>query len=92
MAEIKAHWEDDRKAFGDVNDSDIESQDLGQGVMTGGHLNEDEDEFKPTQNEILEYAQFLGMDIVQDEDLLYIAEEGVSSLFKFKMLNLNVVS
>ena len=59
------HWEDDRKAFGDVNDSDIESQDLGgQGVMTGDHLNDDEDEFKPTQNEILEYAQFLGMDIV----------------------------
>ena len=28
--------------------------------------------------EIYEYAEFLGMDLNEDQDLLYIAEEGVS--------------
>ena len=58
------------------NDSDLESAEMG-GVGSG-MMQEEDEEFKPTQNEILEYAQFLGMDIMQDQDLLYIAEEGVS--------------
>lgn len=29
--------------------------------------------------EIIEYAEFLGMDLQEDADLLFIAEEGVSS-------------
>ena len=63
-------------ASGLEDESDLESAEMG-GVASG-MMQEEDDEFKPTQNEILEYAQFLGMDIMQDQDLLYIAEEGVS--------------
>ena len=48
--------------------------------------------------EILEYAKFLGMDIDQDRDLLYIAEEGVTAYFnlsyswKLPYLNLGKLS
>lgn len=44
--------------------------------------NEDQDDveeiYDPTQNEIIGYAEFLGMVLPDDADLLYIAEEGVS--------------
>ena len=38
----------------------------------------DEEEYEPTEQEIIGYADFLGMDLVEDRDLFYIAEEGVS--------------
>lgn len=37
-----------------------------------------EEVYEPTQQEILQYAEFLGMNLQEDADLLYIAEEGVS--------------
>ena len=45
----------------------------------------DEEEYEPTQQEIYGYAEFLGMTLPDDADLLYIAEEGVSfsSCLKF---------
>lgn len=38
----------------------------------------DEEEYEPTQQEIFGYAEFLGMSLPDDADLLFIAEEGVS--------------
>jgi hypothetical protein len=38
----------------------------------------DDEEYEPTEQEIIGYAEFLGMDLDEDKDLLYIAEEGVS--------------
>lgn len=38
----------------------------------------DDEEYEPTEQEIIGYAEFLGMDLDEDRDLLYIAEEGVS--------------
>ena len=38
----------------------------------------EEEEYEPTQQEILGYAEFLGMSLPEDADLFYIAEEGVS--------------
>ncbi len=35
--------------------------------------------YKPTQQEILEYARFLGMDPVEDKKYFYIAEEGLKA-------------
>ena len=40
----------------------------------------EEEEYEPTQQEIFGYAEFLGMSLPDDADLLYIAEEGVSYL------------
>jgi hypothetical protein len=34
-------------------------------------------DYEPTQKEILEYAEWLGMDIHSDKDLLWIAREGL---------------
>jgi len=38
----------------------------------------DDEEYEPTEQEIIGYAEFLGMDLDEDRDLFYIAEEGVS--------------
>lgn len=38
---------------------------------------DDEEEYQPTEQEIIDYAKFLGMVLPEDHDLLYIAEEGV---------------
>lgn len=35
--------------------------------------------YEPTQEEVLEYAKWLGMDTVEDSDLLYIAREGLKA-------------
>ena len=35
--------------------------------------------FEPTQEEVLEYAKWLGMDTDNDSDLLYIAREGLKA-------------
>ena len=35
--------------------------------------------YEPTSDEILEYAKWLGMDVVEDADLLYIAKEGLKA-------------
>ena len=41
-------------------------------------LEEEDDEFyEPTDDEIIEYAEYLGMDIEEDSDLLWIAREGL---------------
>jgi len=43
-------------------------------------LEEEIDEnYEPTEEDVLEYAKFLGMDIKEDKDLLYIAKEGLKS-------------
>ena len=39
---------------------------------------DEEEEYQPTEQEIIDYAKFLGMVLPEDHDLLYIAEEGVS--------------
>lgn len=39
---------------------------------------DEEEEYQPTEQEIIDYAKFLGMVLPEDSDLLYIAEEGVS--------------
>jgi len=39
-----------------------------------------ENTFTPTQQEIEDYAEYLGMDISTDTDLIYIAEEGVKAM------------
>lgn len=49
------------------NDSDDDQEEL-------------EEVYEPTQQEIIGYAEFLGMNLQEDADLLYIAEEGVSAL------------
>ena len=48
----------------------------------------DDEEYEPTEQEIIGYAEFLGMDLDEDKDLLYIAEEGVSVLNSFKLVQL----
>ena len=45
----------------------------------------EEEEYEPTQQEIFGYAEFLGMSLPDDADLLYIAEEGVSYLRLLKL-------
>lgn len=35
--------------------------------------------------EIIEYAKFLGMDLDEDQDLMYIAEEGVSTGWQYNL-------
>lgn len=43
-------------------------------------LEEEIDEnYEPSQEEILEYAKFLGMDIVKDRQFFYIAKEGLKA-------------
>jgi len=39
----------------------------------------DDEEYEPTEQEIIGYAEFLGMDLKDDADLLYIAEEGLKA-------------
>ena len=38
---------------------------------------ESDDNYEPLEEEIIGYAQFLGMDLKEDQDLLFIAEEGL---------------
>jgi len=38
-----------------------------------------DDDYNPTQEEIEEYARFLGMDLREDRDLFYIAKEGLKA-------------
>ena len=33
--------------------------------------------YEPSRDEVLEYAKFLGMNLAEDEDLLWIAREGL---------------
>lgn len=43
-------------------------------------LDEEIDEnYNPTKEEIIEYANFLGMDLIKDQDLFYIAKEGLKA-------------
>ncbi len=39
-----------------------------------------DEDYEPTEDEILEYAQYLGIDPEDDPDLLYIAKAGVMNL------------
>jgi hypothetical protein len=41
-------------------------------------IDNDEEVYEPNEQEIIGYAEFLGMVLPDDADLLYIAEEGVS--------------
>ena len=57
---------------------------LPQGVVQGDDqtmiLEEEIDEdYEPTDEEILEYATYLGIDVNKDSDLLYIAKEGLKA-------------
>jgi hypothetical protein len=45
-----------------------------------------EEVYEPLESEIIGYAAFLGMNLPEDNDLLYIAEEGVSSNSKLTVL------
>jgi hypothetical protein len=56
-----------------------------QHITAGAGVKEDED-FQPTQDEVIEYAKFLGMDVDVDKDLFYIAEEGVSNKIQILIL------
>ena len=48
--------------------------------QSGQDLEEEEVvEYEPTQDEIIEYAKFLGIDINTDQDLLWIAVEGLKA-------------
>ena len=38
-----------------------------------------DENYEPTEEEIQEYALFLGLDLPEDEDLLYIAREGLKA-------------
>lgn len=38
-----------------------------------------DEEYEPTQQEILEYGEWLGMDVDQDKELLWIAREGLKA-------------
>ena len=38
-----------------------------------------DDDYNPTGAEVEEYARFLGMDILEDGDLFYIAKEGLKA-------------
>ena len=43
-------------------------------------LDEEIDEnYDPTKDEIIEYANFIGMDLLNDQDLFYIAKEGLKA-------------
>jgi len=42
-------------------------------------MDEEGDEYEPTQDEIIEYAKYLGIDINVDQDLLWIAVEGLKA-------------
>ena len=48
------------------------------GIESSENDQNEEEEYEPTQQEIFGYAEFLGMSLPDDADLLYIAEEGVS--------------
>jgi centrosomal protein CEP164 len=54
---------------------------MSQGVPNQSYhgLDEEGDEYEPTQDEIIEYAKFLGIDINTDQDLLWIAVEGLKA-------------
>ena len=39
----------------------------------------EDEEYEPTEQEIIGYAEFLGMDLKEDADLLFIAEEGLKA-------------
>ena len=53
-------------------------KDYAEGIESSENDQNDEEEYEPTQQEIFGYAEFLGMNLPDDADLLYIAEEGVS--------------
>jgi centrosomal protein CEP164 len=38
-----------------------------------------DDNYEPTEEDIIEYAKFLGMDIEKDKQYLFIAKEGLKS-------------
>lgn len=38
-----------------------------------------DEDYEPNQEEIEEYAKYLGMDMVNDKDLFYIAKEGLKA-------------
>ena len=38
-----------------------------------------DEDYEPTKDEIVEYAKYLGMDLKQDEDLFYVAKEGLKA-------------
>jgi hypothetical protein len=38
-----------------------------------------DDDYNPTNEEIEEYARFLGMDVNEDDELFYIAKEGLKA-------------
>jgi centrosomal protein CEP164 len=38
-----------------------------------------DEDYEPTEEEIVEYAKYLGMDARQDRDLFYIAKEGLKA-------------
>ena len=38
-----------------------------------------DDNYNPAEEEVEEYARFLGMDVKQDKDLFYIAKEGLKA-------------
>jgi len=42
--------------------------------------------YEPTQEEVEEYAKWLGMQLPEDEELLYIAREGVFLAFHLSVL------
>ena len=35
--------------------------------------------YEPTQDEILEYAEYVGLELPEDEDLLYLVREGLKA-------------
>ena len=40
-------------------------------------LGEEEEDYEPSQSEILEYAQFIGIDPIREKHLLHVAREGL---------------
>jgi hypothetical protein len=50
--------------------------DIGDNAVLTEHV---DTEYKPTEKEIEEYAEWLGMDAEKDSDLLYIAEAGLKA-------------
>ena len=38
-----------------------------------------DEDYEPTIDEIEEYARYLGMDMMEDRDLFYIAKEGLKA-------------
>ena len=47
---------------------------------------DEEEEYQPTEQEIIDYAKFLGMVLPEDHDLLYIAEEGVRLIYFYNLV------